>query len=139
MRTLIATLTALMLFATTPVVAGDLQDGVAAFHPGDYPKAFRLYKRSAEQGNEMARDHTEEAVATLVDLMRHAKSDAARGAAAQALLDRGYGKSVAVALDVVDDGQAHLEALRELSRWDNGPEQKGLVCIAGEKDTTEAT
>ena len=50
-----------------------------------------------------------------------------------------YGKSVAVALDVVDDGQAHLEALRELSRWDNAPEQKGLVCIAGEKDTTEAT
>ena len=65
--------------------------------------------------------------------MRHAKSDAARGAAAQALLDRGYGKSVAVALDVVDDGQAHLEALRELSRWDNGPEQKGLVCIAGKR------
>ena len=88
---------------------------------------------------EMARDHTEEAIKTLVDLMRHAKSDAARGAAAQALLDRGYGKSVAVALDVVDDGQAHLEALRELSRWDNTSEQKGLVCIAGEKDTTEAT
>jgi hypothetical protein len=75
---------------------------------------------------EMARDHTEEAIETLVDLMRHAKSDAARGAAAQALLDRGYGKSVAVALDVVDDGQAHLEALRELSRWDNAPEQKGI-------------
>ena len=44
---------------------------------------------------------------------------------------------MAVALDVVDDGQAHLEALDELSCWDNGPEQKGLVCIAGEKDTTE--
>jgi hypothetical protein len=49
------------------------------------------------------------------------------------------GKSVAVALDEVDDGQAHLEALRELSRWDNAPEQKGLVCIAGEKDPAEAT
>ena len=34
-------------------------------------------------------------------------------------------------------GQAHLEALQELSRWDNnGPEQKGLVCISGEKDMT---
>ena len=75
---------------------------------------------------ELAREHSEEAIETLVDLMRHAKSDAARGAAAQALLDRGYGKSVAVALDVVDDGQAHLEALRELSRWDNAPEQKGI-------------
>jgi hypothetical protein len=97
--------------------------------------------RPCEVGDvrEMARDHTEEAIETLVDLMRHAKSDAARGAAAQALLDRGYGKSVAVALDVVDDGQAHLEALRELSRWDNASEQKGLVCIAGEKDPAEAT
>ena len=64
---------------------------------------------------EMARDHTEEAVETLVDLMRHAKSDAARGAAAQALLDRGYGKSVAVSMDIVDEGQAHLEALQELA------------------------
>ena len=54
-------------------------------------------------------------------------------------MDRGYGKSVAVALDEVVDGQAHLEALRELSRWDNAPEQKGLVCIAGEKDPSEAT
>ena len=63
----------------------------------------------------MARDHTEEAVETLVDLMRHAKSDAARGAAAQALLDRGYGKSVAVSMDIVDEGQAHLEALQELA------------------------
>jgi len=53
----------------------------------------------------LAREYTEEAVATLVDLMRHARSDAARGAAVQALLDRGYGKSVAVTLDVVDDGQ----------------------------------
>ena len=60
---------------------------------------------------EIARDHTEEAVETLVNLMRHAKSGAARGAAAQALLDRGYGKSVAVSMDIVDEGQAHLEAL----------------------------
>ena len=43
-----------MLFATTPVAAGDLADGMAAFNAGDYPKAFRLYKRSAEQGNERA-------------------------------------------------------------------------------------
>ena len=56
-----------------------------------------------------------EIVETLVDLMRHAKSDTARGAAAQALLDRGYGKSVAVSMDIVDEGQAHLEALQELA------------------------
>jgi hypothetical protein len=63
---------------------------------------------------ELAREHSEEAIETLVDLMRHAKSDAARGAAAQALLDRGYGKSVAVSTETVDEGQAHLDALREL-------------------------
>ena len=63
---------------------------------------------------ELAREHSEEAIETLVDLMRHAKSDAARGAAAQALLDRGYGKSVAVSTETVDEGQAHLDALHEI-------------------------
>ena len=73
--------------------------------------------RPREVGNvrELAGEYTEEAIETLVDLMRHAKSDAARGAAAQALLDRGYGKSVAVSMDLVDEGQAHLEALQELA------------------------
>ena len=47
MRTLIATLTALMLFATTTVAA-------AAYHAGDYQKAVRLFKRSAEQGDMLA-------------------------------------------------------------------------------------
>ena len=48
-------------------------------------------------------------------LVGGAKSDAARGAAAQALLDRGYGMSVAVSMDIVDEGQAHLDALQELA------------------------
>ncbi|MFP6771290.1 MAG: hypothetical protein VCE74_02965 [Alphaproteobacteria bacterium] len=42
MRTLIATLIALMLFATTPVVAGDWHNGFAAYNAGDYQNAFRL-------------------------------------------------------------------------------------------------
>ncbi|MFP6695957.1 MAG: DUF5681 domain-containing protein [Alphaproteobacteria bacterium] len=48
--------------------------------------------RPPEVGNvrELAREYTEEAIETLVDLIGHARSDAARGAAAQALLDRGY-------------------------------------------------
>jgi hypothetical protein len=41
-------------------------------------------------------------------------------------------------MDVVDDGQAHLEALRELSRIDNGPDQQRLGWISGEKDPAEA-
>jgi hypothetical protein len=50
MRTLIATLITLMLFATTPVVAGDLEDAAAAYKARDYQKAFRLLKPHAEQG-----------------------------------------------------------------------------------------
>jgi uncharacterized protein len=50
MRTLIATLIALMLFATTPVAAGDSEDAAAAYKARDYQKAFRLLKPHAEQG-----------------------------------------------------------------------------------------
>ena len=49
MRLLISALTALMLFAT-PVVAGDFEDAAAAYHAGDYQKAFRLWKPLAEKG-----------------------------------------------------------------------------------------
>ena len=51
MRTLVATLIALMLFAAMPVAAGDFGDGLAAYIVGDYQKAFRLWKPLAEQGN----------------------------------------------------------------------------------------
>ena len=44
MRTLVATLIALMLFATTPMVAGAFEDGLAALKAGDYQKALRLWK-----------------------------------------------------------------------------------------------
>ena len=50
MRTLVAALTAFMLFAT-PVVAGDFEDAEAAYKAGDYQKALRLYKPLAEQGH----------------------------------------------------------------------------------------
>ena len=41
---------------------------------------------------ELARTYTSEAIDTLVDLMRHGKDKRVRGTAAQALLDRGWGK-----------------------------------------------
>jgi len=50
MRTLLAALTVLMLFAT-PVVAGDSDDAEAAYFAGNYEKAFRLLKPLAEQGD----------------------------------------------------------------------------------------
>ena len=40
----------------------------------------------------LARSYSTEAIDTLVDLMRSAKDDRVRGTAAQALLDRGFGK-----------------------------------------------
>ncbi|MFP6706015.1 MAG: tetratricopeptide repeat protein [Alphaproteobacteria bacterium] len=54
MRTLIATLIALILFAATPVAAGDFEDGLAAFKAGDHQKAVRLWKLLAEQGDARA-------------------------------------------------------------------------------------
>ena len=40
----LASLIALMLFAATPVAAGDYEDGEAAYKAGDHQKAFRLLK-----------------------------------------------------------------------------------------------
>ena len=41
---------------------------------------------------ELARTYTSEAIDTLVELMRNGKDERVRGTAAQALLDRGWGK-----------------------------------------------
>jgi len=55
-------------------------------NPGGRPKDnYRL--------TELARSHTYEAINTLVELMRHGKDERVRGTAAQALLDRGWGKA----------------------------------------------
>lgn len=42
---------------------------------------------------ELAREHTEEALATLLTVMGDSDSDAAKVSAAKEILDRGYGKS----------------------------------------------
>jgi HEAT repeat protein len=55
-------------------------------NPGGRPKAVGFV-------TELAQKHTESAVATLVTIMKDPKSNAqARASAANALLDRGYGK-----------------------------------------------
>ena len=60
---------------------------------------------------ELARSYTSEAIDTLVDLMRNGRDERVRGTAAQALLDRGWGKpKVEVAND--SDG-GYLEALQQ--------------------------
>ena len=52
-------------------------------------------KSSPEQSqrlSELAKTYTEEALKTLVDVARNGRTDAARVSAANALLDRAYGK-----------------------------------------------
>jgi len=79
-------------------------------NPLGYNGQMRMRNKQIE---ELAREHAAEAVAALVDLMRTG-SDSAKRAAAEALLDRAYGKPV--------DRQAVLnlgpagEAVEELSR-----------------------
>ena len=54
-------------------------------------------KSSPEQSqrlSELAKTYTEEALDTLVDVARNGRTDAARVSAANALLDRAYGKPV---------------------------------------------
>ena len=55
-------------------------------NPGGRPK-------NEHRVDELARSYTLEAIDTLVDLMRDSKDERVRETAAQALLDRGWGKT----------------------------------------------
>jgi len=66
---------------------------------------------------ELARSYTKEAIDTLVALMRTAKDERVRGTAAQALLDRGWGKpKVEVVTEEKQDYIAALQAVNERLR-----------------------
>ena len=66
---------------------------------------------------ELARSYTTEAIDTLVDLMRHGKDDRVRGTAAQALLERGWGKPrVEVATTHKNNSDSFIEALQEVAK-----------------------
>ena len=65
---------------------------------------------------ELARSYTTEAIDTLVDLMRRGKDDRVRGTAAQALLERGWGKPrVEMATTHKSDSDSFIEALQEVA------------------------
>ncbi|MDA9055691.1 DUF5681 domain-containing protein [Alphaproteobacteria bacterium] len=62
---------------------------------------------------ELARSYTLEAIETLVELMRHGKDERVRGTAAQALLDRGWGKAK---VEVVSGAEgSYLDVLRAVN------------------------
>ena len=62
---------------------------------------------------ELARSFTIEAIDTLVELMRNGKDERVRGTAAQALLDRGWGKPKVEV--VADEKQDYITALRAVN------------------------
>ena len=72
--------------------------------------------RDEHKVSELARSYTAEAINTLVDLMRNGKDDRVRGTAAQALLERGWGKPrVEVATTHKSDSGSFIEALQEVA------------------------
>ena len=63
---------------------------------------------------ELARSYTVEAIDTLVELMRDGKDERIRGTAAQALLDRGWGKAKAEVVTSAEGGYGDvLRAVNE--------------------------
>jgi hypothetical protein len=75
-------------------------------NPGGRPK-------DVHRVAELARSYTVEAIETLVDLMRHGKDERVRGTAAQALLDRGWGKAK---VEVVSNAESsYLEILKAVN------------------------
>ena len=84
------------------MTSGQFAPGVSG-NPGGRPK-------DEARVAELARSYTAEAIGTLVELMRHGKDDRVRGTAAQALLERGWGK---LKVEVVTDaGGGYLQALQ---------------------------
>ena len=72
--------------------------------------------RDEHKVSELARSYTTDAIDTLVDLMRHGKDDRVHGKAAQALLERGWGKPrLEVATTRKSDSQSFIDALQEVA------------------------
>ncbi|MEK9985838.1 MAG: hypothetical protein VW879_13955 [Opitutae bacterium] len=59
--------------------------------------------QQSQRLSELARAHTDEALLTLVDVARNGRTDAARVSAANALLDRAYGKPAVIQENEVID------------------------------------
>ena len=68
--------------------------------------------RNEEKVVELARSFTREAIETLAELMRSGNDERVRGTAAQALLDRGWGKPK---VKVVGDVSGYVQALKAVA------------------------
>ena len=74
-------------------------------NPGGHP-------RDEQKVAELARSYTREAIETLVELMRSGNDERVRGTAAQALLDRGWGKPK---VEGLSDEAGYVQAVREVA------------------------
>ena len=83
---------------------------------GQFPKGFSGNpggcSRDEQKVAELARSYTREAIETLVELMRRGNDERVGGTAAQALLDRGWGKPK---VEVVGDEAGYVQALRAVA------------------------
>ena len=68
--------------------------------------------RDEKKVAKLARSYTREAIETLAELMRRGNDERVRGTAAQALLDRGWGKPK---LEVVSDEAGYVQALKAVA------------------------
>ncbi len=68
--------------------------------------------RNEQKVAELARSYTREAIETLAELMRSGNEERVRGMAAQALLDRGWGKPK---VEVVSDEAGYVQALKAVA------------------------
>lgn len=68
--------------------------------------------RDPQKVAELARSYSREAIETLAELMRNGNDERVRGTAAQALLDRGWGKPK---VEVVSDKSTYVQALRAVA------------------------
>ena len=94
---------------------GTARDSTGRFRAGHSGNAGGR-PRDENKVAELARSHTTEAIDTLVDLMRHGKDDRVRGTAAQALLERGWGKPrVEVATTHKNNSESFIEALQAVA------------------------
>lgn len=62
--------------------------------------------KTPTQIRSLARSHTEEAINSLVGVMRHSTNDSAKVAAAEKILDRGWGKAAQAIIGGTEDDPA---------------------------------
>lgn len=115
-------------------MAGDLTEyhfkaGVAP-NPGGRPKEVKIVR-------ELARERTVDAINTLTEIMLNKKAkDSARVAAANAILDRGYGRAPLTFDEQPEEVTDLREAARRLAFIMNGAILRGDVVDAQAVDVT---